>query len=192
MTYCCYIWQVTNATVMNTKHFFPIAIVGFLAIVGCSKNDIPKNLIPPRVDYSRSKVTNNHIETIGKVIPGGYQIVGAALQYNQAGPSNNYRSYDTSNCELMNPKTASGTWQESDKTLHYVFTDDDMNGLAGHNEPSDNWKKYLITYRWIVRYKLPEGNDVAESPSILYTTTYIRADSTPNFDMGIICSGGPH
>src|SRR5438552_11003021 len=142
---------------MKTPYvFIPVVFLLAMIVVGgqCNK------LVPPEV--SRSTTTRsdtNHIRIVATVDPHSYTITSAQLLYRPSEFGTSNPTIDSMG-GLINPRSKDAVYDPAAQTLTVKFEDAELGSIEGR----------VLQYRWYIGYKLPQGNDLAETHSHQYNS----------------------
>jgi hypothetical protein len=122
----------------------------------------------PAISHESSRLNNGRVELTARVDPGNYQIVGAVFAFRASTFGIPNPTYFDSNSQLIQPVTQAANVDVGGRSVNFFFP-------STANSGQDSF-----FYQWIVRYKLPNGTDVAEQTGILHVTGTATINSRPD------------
>ena len=122
----------------------------------------------PVISHESSRLNNGQVELTAKVDPGNYQIVGAVFAFRASTFGTPSPALFDSNSQLIQPVTQSAHLDVGGRSVNFLFPT-----AADSGQDS-------FFYQWVVRYKLPNGTDVAEQYGTLHVTGRATINARPD------------
>ena len=153
-------------------------IVFMLALAACNGGEeLLEALTPPAVERSTSDLTgDNRLLLTGYVSVGdAYEVTSAFVDFVINVPGIPAYSEDG---ELNSPTTKDAVYNDEVGTVTAALSQSELIQLGDR----------LLFYRWIIEYRLTDGEDIATAKSKIYRTSAEAANETGN-DVSITFGG---